>query len=321
MSAEPAGRVACDLLLRHLSTWVPAALREARRATFVQAYQGPPGATADAALRAVADHSELVTGRHLTVVTVTSSGAEADPTGLPAAVTAHLLPGGPELLPVAVTAAAAANAPLLCHLDLAGGPLPEPAVWRASTAGRPAELLVVGAASSAELRPALAAAGFPLVSVVELVSPGVAGQVDGGTPYPVAFATGSGKRIEAFKEALWEVGPAGWALRAADDPQTTAVAGPEPGTAVPGPEPDHGLAALRDRLHAHLVECGSRTVAELRSFTVTGTVHRAADANRALAGLLAADQVRRRPADGRLAGDVEITPTAPAAGGRTPSTA
>ncbi|ROO59165.1 hypothetical protein EDC02_0953 [Micromonospora sp. Llam0] len=312
MTAEPAGRVPRDLLLRHLSTWVPAALRQARRATFVQAYQGPAGATADAALRAVADHPELVTGRHLTVVTVTSSGAEADPTGLPAAVTAHLLPGGPELLPVAVTAAAAANAPLLCHLDLAGGPLPGPAVWRASTAGRPAELLVVGAASSAELHPALTAAGFPLVSVVELVPAGAAGQVDGGTSYPVAFATGSGKRIEAFKEALWEVGPAGWGLRTADDPQATAVA---------GQEPDHGLAALQDRLYAHLIECGSRTVAELRSFTVTGTVHRAADANRALAGLLAADQVRRRPADGRLAGDVEITPTAPAAGGRTPSTA
>ncbi|MFV2013349.1 MULTISPECIES: hypothetical protein [unclassified Micromonospora] len=312
MTAEPAGRVPRDLLLRHLSTWVPAALRQARRATFVQAYQGPPGATAYAALRAVADHPELVTGRHLTVVTVTSSGAEADPTGLPAAVTAHLLPGSPELLPVAVTAAAAANAPLLCHLDLAGGPLPGPAVWRASTAGRPAELLVVGAASSAELRPVLTAAGFPLISVVELVPAGATGQVDGATSYPVAFATGSGKRIEAFKEALWEVDPAGWGLRAADDPQATAVA---------GPEPDHGLAALRDRLYAHLVECGSRTVAELRSFTVTGTVHRAVDANRALAGLLAADRVRRWPADGRLAGDVEITPTAPAAGGRTPSTA
>ena len=54
---------------------------------------------------------------------------------------------------------------------------------------------------------------------------------------------------------------------------------------------------------------GPRPVTELRRHTLTATVYRAADANRALTGLLAAGAVRRERETGRLAGDETITST------------
>ena len=45
---------------------------------------------------------------------------------------------------------------------------------------------------------------------------------------------------------------------------------------------------------------------ELRTFALTGTIYRAADATRVLQALLAAGSVTRRPEHGRLGGDVVI---------------
>jgi hypothetical protein len=47
-------------------------------------------------------------------------------------------------------------------------------------------------------------------------------------------------------------------------------------------------------------------VTELRTFALTETVYRAADATRVLQTLLTAGSVTRRPQSGRLGGDVVI---------------
>jgi hypothetical protein len=114
----------------------------------------------------------------------------------------------------------------------------------------------------------------------------------------VAFATTSGKSLESFKEALWAVDEfAGVRLRDPADPERHLIdisLSPHPGP-------------LRRELLAHLAEVGSATVTELRTFTLTDTVYRAADATRVLHALVDSGAVTRRPEHGRLGGDVEIT--------------
>ena len=63
---------------------------------------------------------------------------------------------------------------------------------------------------------------------------------------------------------------------------------------------------MRRELLAHLAEAGAETVSGLRTFALTETVYRAADATRVLQTLLAAGSVTRRPEHGRLGGDVVI---------------
>ncbi|MDI5942749.1 hypothetical protein QLR68_32460, partial [Micromonospora sp. DH15] len=182
----------------------------------------------------------------------------------------------------------------------AHGAAPTPALLAAARSGRPADLLLV-TAPDAPLRPALDAAGFPLVAEVDLLAaptpPGSAG--DEGLR--LAFATGSDRSLQAFKDALWAAdGPTGVRYRDPADPQGRAVdVGPE---ADPGP--------LGRELLAELAR-GPRTVTELRRFALTSTVYRAADANRAVADLLDAGAVARDPEYGKLGGDVLISAVRP----------
>jgi hypothetical protein len=114
----------------------------------------------------------------------------------------------------------------------------------------------------------------------------------------VAFATTSAKSLESFKEALWDVDEfAGVRLRDPADPERHLIdisLNPHPGP-------------LRRELLAHLAGAGSATVTELRTFALTETVYRAADATRVLHALVDAGAVRREPAHGRLGGDVVIS--------------
>jgi len=138
----------------------------------------------------------------------------------------------------------------------------------------------------AELRDA----GFPLAAAVELV--------DGtGPDQLLVFATTSGKGLEGFKDTLWAVDEyAGVRYRDPGDPERHLIdisLNPHPGP-------------LRRELLAHLAEVGEATVTDLRTFALTETVYRAADATRVLHALLAAGSVTRRPEHGRLGGDVVI---------------
>ncbi|MGC4889006.1 hypothetical protein [Micromonospora sp. DT227] len=282
-----------ELLVRQLDHWLPAALHRARRATLALAYAGGEAGGAEAALRVVAEFADRLRGRRLTVLVLADGDAElparlgAVEATLPADVAVHLVPGRPDRLPVALKAAGAAGAPLLAVVD---GGAPDPALLTAVASGRPAELLLV-TAPGRSLRPALTAAGFPLVTEVELVP-------EDGPARRLGYATGSDRGLETMKDALWAVDEyAGVRYRDPADPAGRLLEitlDPEPGP-------------LRRELLAELARSGPRTVTELRRFAATATVYRAADANRALTSLLTAGAVTRDPEPGRLGGDVVIS--------------
>ncbi|MEU7960182.1 MarR family transcriptional regulator [Micromonospora humida] len=281
------------LLVRQLDHWLPGALHRSRRATLALAYAGDPG-SAEAALRVVAGFADRLRGRRLTVLVLADGGPELPArlgvveAGLPGDVAVHVVPGDPARLPVVLKAAGAAGAPLLTLLDDAA---PTPALLAATTTGRPAEVLLTG--TGTDLRPALTAAGFPLVAEVELVP------ADGTPARLVAFGTGLDKSLEAFKDALWATdadGADGIAVRYRDPAGGLLDVGADP---VTGP--------LRDELLAELTRHGPRTVTELRRHAMTATAYRAGDAGRALAELLDAGLVTRDPEHGRLGGDVLIS--------------
>jgi hypothetical protein len=285
-----------EVLVRHLETWAPAALHRARRATYVHGYADADGGMlAEAALRVFAEQSDLVRGRELTVLAVgdemTAVAARLAAVGAGAAgLAVHTVSGGIEgRLGSALKAAGAARVPLLGFLD--GGP-PEPAVLAALSGGKPAEILRAPAAvpDLPAYRAALREAGFPLVAAVELAG-------DGETELLI-FATGQGKSLEAFKETLWAVDEyAGVRYRDPGDPEKHLIdisLNPHPGP-------------LRRELLQHLTGVGAATVTELRTFALTETVYRAADATRVLQALLIAGAVTRHPESGRLGGDVVIT--------------
>ncbi|MFF3852855.1 hypothetical protein [Micromonospora sp. NPDC002575] len=306
----PTDAVLRELLVRQLDAWLPAAVQRSRRATLALAYAGTDAGGADAALRVVGEHADRLRGFRLTVL-VLAEGDETLParlgaaeSTLPAEVAVHVVPGDPARLPVALKAAGAAGAPLL---TLAHGGASTPALLAAARSGRPADLLLA-VVPDVPLRPALDAAGFPLVAEVDLLAaPVPTGRDEAGSRdaavLRLAFATGSDRSLQAFKDALWAVDEhAGFRYRDPADPQGRALdVGPE---ADPGP--------LGRELLAELARRGPRTVTELRRFALTSTVYRAADATRALAGLLDAGAVARDPEHGRLGGDVLITAAGPA---------
>jgi len=356
----PIDDVVREILVRQLDAWGPAALHRAKRATFVQAYGGPVGGLAEAAIRVFDEFTDLLRGRRLTLPVVGPSvdGAALDRVvrelDRPSGLDVHPVTGGVDALPAVLSAASAGGAPLLAFVDATTGPPPSAAALTAIAKGKPAELLLVlGAAGRGfDHRAALAAAGFPLVADVELVARdgagGAPGARDGGGGAPgesdgdggapgaggsrgaeagsgggrepgrpatrgaaggdearlVAFATGSGKSLDAFKDAMWAVDEyAGVRYRDPHDPEGHLLDISE--RPHPGP--------LRRELLAHLDTVGRATVTELRQFTVTDTVYRSADATRVITALLTGGQIRRDPPSGRLAGDVLIEPTGTAA--------
>jgi hypothetical protein len=291
-----------EVLVRHLETWAPAALHRARRATYAHGYaDADGGALAEAALRVFAEQSDLVRGRELTMVAVgadlTAVAARLTRPDAGAGLTVQTVSGGTdERLGVALTAAGAARVPLLGFLDAtaASGP-PAPATVAALAAGKPAEALLVLCTDAVPdvdaYRAELRDAGFPLAAAVELV--------DGtGPDQLLVFATGLGKSLESFKETLWAVDEfAGVRYRDPGDPERHLIdisLNPHPGP-------------LRRELLHHLARVGEATVTDLRTYALTETVYRAADATRVLQALLTAGSVTRRPEHGRLGGDVVIT--------------
>ncbi|GIF66677.1 hypothetical protein Ais01nite_47120 [Asanoa ishikariensis] len=292
----PIDDVVREILVRQLDAWGPAALHRSKRATFAQAYGGPPDGLPEAALRVFDEFTDLLRGRRLTAPVIAPSPDRAALDAVyqeldrPSGLDIHAVDGGVDTLPAVLTAASAAGAPLLAFLDAATGP-PSAATLAAVARGKPGELLLVLAEGFREHRAMLSAAGFPLVADVELVA-------RDGSARLVVFATGSGKSLDTFKDAMWAVDEyAGVRYRDPHDPEGHLLDISE--RPHPGP--------LRRELLAHLAEVGRATVTELRQFTVTDTVYRAGDANRVLTTLLNAGQVTRDPPAGRLGGDVVIS--------------
>ena len=290
-----------EVLVRHLETWAPAALHRSRRATFVHGYADADGGLlAEAALRVFAELSDLVRGRELTMIAIgddlSTVGQRLTVPDAGAGLSVRPLSGGTDkLLPVALKAAGAARVPLLGFLDATAATEPPAATTIAALAlAKPAEALLVLAADAVPdvdgYRAELRDAGFPLAAAVELVEGDNAGQL-------MVFATGLGKSLEAFKETLWAVDEfAGVRYRDPGDPERHLIdvsLSPHPGP-------------LRRTLLQHLAEVGAATVTELRTYALTETVYRAADATRVLHALLSAGTVTRQPEHGRLGGDVVI---------------
>jgi hypothetical protein len=299
--AGPIDEVVRELLVRRLDAWGPAALQRSRRATFLQAYGASAAGTAEAALRVFDEFTDMLRGRMLTVVVVAPDADDQRATldavyrelDAPSTLVVHPLAGDLSTVPVAAKAASAAGAPMFAFLDAADGPPPPADALSAVAAGKPGEVLMVlgaPARSGLDHREALRAAGFPLVSDVELV--------DGaGDVRLVAFATPSAKSLDAFKDAMWAVDEyAGVRYRDPRDPEAHLLdisLRPHPGP-------------LKRELLAHLATVGSASVTDLRRFTVTETVYRAADTTAVVTALLKAGQVTRTPEAGRLSGDVLI---------------
>ncbi|WP_213452209.1 hypothetical protein [Rhizomonospora bruguierae] len=292
---SPLADVKRELLVRYLDHWAPVALHRGRRATVALAGADP--AAAEATLRTLAEFADLLRRRTLTLAVIGPPVATLDPLqrelGTPPELSVLPVAGEPAaLVAPALSAAGTAGAPLLAYLDGIG--LPAPPAVAAVLAAKPGELLAAAdpaTLAGVDWRAALHDAGFPLVTGVHLVA-------DERTELLV-FATGAGRGLEAFKDALWAVDEyAGIRYRDPRDPAGHLLdisLHPHPGP-------------LRRELLARLAAAGPATVTDLRVYTLTETVYRAADATGALNALLATGAVTRDPPHGRLGGDVIIRP-------------
>ncbi|MFG1603742.1 hypothetical protein [Actinoplanes sp. NPDC049265] len=290
-----------EVLVRHLEIWTPGALHKRRAAYVHGGADADGGVLAEAALRVFAEQSDLVRGRELTMVAIGEDTTEVDRrlgtvgVGNPA-LTVHVVTGGTDArLAATLKAVGAARVPILGFLDATtSGRAPEPDTIAAFAAGKPAEVIVglaPGAVTDVDgYRSALREAGFPLVAAVELAVGDEPGEL-------LVLATTQGKSLEAFKETLWAVDEfAGVRYRDPGDPERHLI----DISLTPHPGP------LRRELLAHLATVGAATVTELRTFALTETVYRAADATSVLQKLVSSGAVIRTPPAGRLGGDVEI---------------
>jgi hypothetical protein len=289
-----------ELLVRHLEAWAPAALHRGRRVVYLHGYADlGEGAAAEAALRVLTEQADLVRGRELTMLAIgddlsTLAGrldAVQRSAGESPGLIVHTISGGTDArVAVALKAAGAQRVPLLGYLDAASASEPPaPATVAALTAGKPAEILLAlapGISSDAYV------VDWPLSTRVELAIGDEPGEL-------LVFGTTSGKSLESFKDALWAVDEfAGVRYRDPGDPDRHLIdisLSPHPGP-------------LRREMVAHLERVGEATVTELRTFALTATVYRAADATRVLHTLIDSGAVSRRPEHGRLGGDVVISP-------------
>jgi hypothetical protein len=287
-----------ELLVRHLEAWAPAALHRGRRVAYAHGYaDADGGAAAEEAVRVLADQPDLARGRELSMVAV---GADLGPieerlkraqqeVGSAAGFAVHAISGGTdERLAVGLKALGAQRVPLLGYLDASASEPPAVTTVSALAAGKPAEVLLVlpAGASAAAYRD-----GWPLFTEVELATGEEGGEV-------LAFGTTSGKSLEGFKDALWAVDEfAGVRYRDPGDPDRHLI----DISLTPHPGP------LRRELLAHLDAAGPSTVTELKTFALTDTVYRAADAVRVLHTLIDSGAVTRAPEHGRLGGDVVIS--------------
>jgi hypothetical protein len=282
-----------ELLVRHLEAWAPAALHRARRVFYTHGFADADPEMVEAAARVLAEQTDFVRGRELTMLLVGDDvAAVAERLAAIAELSSlavHAVSGGTdERLPVALKAAGAQRVPLLGFLDAASASAPpSPATVAALTAGKPAEVLLA-------LAPGVSVSDYrepwPLFTAVELATGEEPGEL-------LAFGTTSGKSLEGFKEALWAVDEyAGVRYRDPGDPERHLI----DISLQPHPGP------LRREILAHLARVGRATVTELRTFALTETIYRAADATRVLHTLADSGAITREPSHGRLGGDVVI---------------
>jgi hypothetical protein len=286
---DPLATVKQELLVRYLDAWTPAALHHARRVTYVDGYPSRPAVVAAAGV--FTEFADVLADHRLTVV-LAGAGAPGEPLGEPL----HELGDPPEGLEIRAAAgdlvadlraARALATPIFAYLD-AGRHAPMADLLTALGGTRAGETLVAldPPADPEDFRRSLLAAGFRFAVVVELVD-------KAGAAERLFFATSAVRSLERFKDALWAV----------DEYAGVQYRDPREGGHPPldiSLEPHVG--PLRRALIAYLAADGPRavTVGQLREYTLSDTLYRPADVNRALQPLLAAGQVTREPERGRL---------------------
>jgi hypothetical protein len=291
----PLATVKQELLARYLYAWTPAALHHARKVTYVDGC--PRGPAVLAAVQLFAEFADVLAAHPLTVVL---AGEAPDGLGdLPEGLTVRAV--GADLLGGLGTTRALAT-PVFAYLD-SGSEAPAGDLLAALGGARAGETLVAldPRADPERFRRSLLTAGFRYAVVVELVD-------DAGAAERMFFATSAVRSLERFKDALWAVDEyAGVRYRdpRSDHPPLDISLEPHVGP-------------LRRALVARLAT-GAGTVAGLREYALSDTLYRPADVNRALQPLLAAGQVTREPARGRLTPETVITlPSPPARGSPSP---
>jgi hypothetical protein len=215
------------------------------------------------AFRVFGEFADRLTGHHLEAVLVGRAAPAGAPAGLAVRTVADL--GEIEV-----------RGPMLAHLSGA---------WPPALARGKAHEVLLATEPGTDHRERLRTAGLECAVAVDLVA-------EDGSARALIFATADGRHLTTFKNELWAVDEfAGIRYR---DPRDTE------GTLVDislTPQ----LLPLRRALLAELDRRGSGTVAELQRFTLLETIYRAEDAVGALTAAVAAGQVTREPAKGRLA--------------------
>jgi hypothetical protein len=256
---DPHVVVVRDVLVRYLDAWTATVLRSQRGGTYVEC-----GGFAADAFRVFGEFADRLEDHHLEAVLV----GQAVPAAPPANLGVRSVDG---LGDVEVTG------PMLAHL--AGVEAWPPAFLR----GKAHEVMLT-AATAADHRERLRAAGLGCAVVVELVAE------DGSAPVLV-FATADAKHLATFKNELWAVDEfAGIRYRDPRDAEGVLV------DISLTPQ----LLPLRRALLAEVARRGSRTVAELQRFTLLETIYRAEDTTGALTAAVTAGELVREPERGRL---------------------
>src|SRR5690348_4676693 len=125
MSSSSIASVKRELLVRHLEAWAPAALHRARRVIYAHGYADGDAASAEAAMRVLAEQSDLVRGRELIMVATGDDLGAIDPrlksiqagSGAGAGLAVHTISGGTDgRLPVGLKAVGAQRVPVLGFL-------------------------------------------------------------------------------------------------------------------------------------------------------------------------------------------------------------
>jgi hypothetical protein len=273
MSA-PHAAVKHELLVRYLDAWTPAMLHGHKRVTYVEST--PDSAASVAALRVFGEFSDLMRRHTLTMlIPAPHLPALFDP------------PDGLEVRgydgPLALALPSALGAPIFGWFD---GPAPD--LESASTvASNKASSVMLAVPSGSDL-----ALSVAFSCEVELVS--VSGLAE-----LLIFGTASEKELEKFKDELWALDEyAGIRLRDPTDDEQTLL----------DIKIDPYLAPLKRLLLSHLIDTRPASLGELRTWTLRSTVYRAADATRAVQGLVTARSVSREPVGGRLSPETMITP-------------
>jgi hypothetical protein len=265
-----------ELLVRHLDAWTPAALHGHKRVTYIEVSSGE---SAVAAARVFGEFADLLDGHALVMVvpswvagTVSAIFPEY---GSPSGLSVEGFGGD---VVAALRDAHAMGAPIFAWFD---GPVPAD-VLSTVAANRSSEVFLAGPGPlGVEV---LRSAGLNQTALVELVDAG-------DVTESLGFATSSEKALEKFKDELWALDEyAGIRYRdPADGEHTLLDISLQP-----------NLRPLRRALNARVRVVGEASLTDLRTWVVHETIYRTADATKAVQALVAAGEVGRSPAGGRL---------------------